>query len=63
MNKAKKGVCLKHISKIYQDPKTHQDFYAVRDISLDIAARKLCDVAWSRAGCGKTTTLQDDRRV
>ena len=29
MDKVKKGVRLEHISKIYQDPKTGKDFYAV----------------------------------
>ena len=29
MEKVKKGVRLEHISKIYQDPKTGKDFYAV----------------------------------
>ena len=36
MSKQKKGVRIEHISKIYVDPKTKKDFYAVRDISLDI---------------------------
>ena len=37
MEKAKKGVRLDHISKIYKDPKTGKDFYAVHDTSLDRA--------------------------
>ena len=41
MDKIKKGVRLDHISKIYQDPKTGKDFYAVKDTSLTIAARPL----------------------
>ena len=36
MSKTKKGVRLDHISKIYQDPKTGKDFYAVKDTSLTI---------------------------
>ena len=36
MEKTKKGVRLEHISKIYQDPKTGKDFYAVHDTSLNI---------------------------
>ena len=36
MEKVKKGVRLEHISKIYQDPKTGKDFYAVNDTSLTI---------------------------
>ena len=48
MSTEKKGVRLEHISKIYQDPKTHKDFYAVKDVSLDIDARQLCDAAGSQ---------------
>ena len=36
MAKVSKGVRLSHISKIYKDPKTGNDFYAVKDVSLDI---------------------------
>ena len=36
MEKVKKGVRLEHKSKIYQDPKTGKDFYAVKDTSLTI---------------------------
>ena len=36
MEKIKKGVRLEHISKIYKDPKTGKDFYAVKDTSLEI---------------------------
>ena len=32
----KKGVRLEHISKIYTDPKTGKEFYAVQDTTLDI---------------------------
>ena len=31
MEKQKKGVRLEHISKIYNDPKTGKEFYAVQD--------------------------------
>ena len=34
MEKEKKGVRLDHISKIYKDPKTGKDFYAVKDTCL-----------------------------
>ena len=34
MEKVKKGVRLENISKIYQDPKTGKDFYAVHDANL-----------------------------
>ena len=36
MDKQKKGVRLEHISKIYTDPKTGKEFYAVQDTTLDI---------------------------
>ena len=35
--KEPKGVKLDHISKIYNDPKTGKEFYAVHDVALDIA--------------------------
>ena len=38
MQKQKKGVRLEHISKIYKDPKTGKEFYAVQDTTLDIEA-------------------------
>ncbi len=55
--KKKKGVRLEHISKIYQDPKTHVDFYAVNDVSLDIAPGSFITLL-GPSGCGKTTTLR-----
>ena len=33
MAKEKKGVRLEHISKIYKDPKSGKDFYAVQEAS------------------------------
>ena len=36
MEKQKKGVRLDHISKIYTDPKTGKEFYAVKDANIDI---------------------------
>ena len=36
MEKVKKGVRLENISKIYQDPKTGKDFYAVHDANINI---------------------------
>ena len=36
MEKIKKGVRLEHISKIYKDPKSGKEFYAVKDTSLNI---------------------------
>ena len=36
MSKTKKGIKLENVSKIYQDPKTGKDFYAVKDTNLEI---------------------------
>ena len=55
--KAPKGVRLDHISKIYQDPKTHKDFYAVKDCNLDIKPGSFITLL-GPSGCGKTTTLR-----
>ena len=57
MEKTKKGVRLEHISKIYQDPKTGKDFYAVKDTSLDIEPGSFVTLL-GPSGCGKTTTLR-----
>ena len=57
MEKNKKGVRLEHISKIYQDPKTGKDFYAVKDTSLTIEAGSFVTLL-GPSGCGKTTTLR-----
>ncbi len=57
MEKIKKGVRLEHISKIYQDPKTGKDFYAVLDTSLEIAPGSFVTLL-GPSGCGKTTTLR-----
>ena len=57
MDKVKKGVRLDHISKIYQDPKTHKDFYAVKDTSLTIEPGSFVTLL-GPSGCGKTTTLR-----
>ena len=57
MAKEKKGVKIEHVSKIYQDPKTGQDFYAVHDANIDIAPGEfICLLGPS--GCGKTTILR-----
>ncbi len=57
MAKIKKGVRLEHISKIYQDPKTGKDFYAVKDTSLVIEPGSFVTLL-GPSGCGKTTTLR-----
>ena len=56
-NKEKKGVRLEHISKIYKDPKTGKDFYAVKDTSLEIEPGSFVTLL-GPSGCGKTTTLR-----
>ncbi len=57
MAKEKKGVRLEHISKIYQDPKTGKEFYAVKDTTLDIEPGTFVTLL-GPSGCGKTTTLR-----
>ncbi|MCR5761169.1 MAG: ABC transporter ATP-binding protein [Sphaerochaetaceae bacterium] len=55
--KEKKGIKLDHISKIYKDPKTGKDFYAVKDTSLEIEPGSFVTLL-GPSGCGKTTTLR-----
>ncbi len=57
MDKMKKGVRLEHISKIYKDPKTNKEFYAVEDTTLEIEAGSFVTLL-GPSGCGKTTTLR-----
>jgi len=57
MDKVKKGVRLEHISKIYKDPKTGKEFYAVKDTSLNIEPGSFVTLL-GPSGCGKTTTLR-----
>ena len=55
--KEPKGVRLDHISKIYKNPKTGQDFYAAHDVSLDIEPGSFVTLL-GPSGCGKPTTLR-----
>ncbi|MDO4323497.1 MAG: ABC transporter ATP-binding protein [Lachnospiraceae bacterium] len=57
MAKEKKGVRLEHISKIYKDPKTKKDFYAVNDVEINIEPGSFVTLL-GPSGCGKTTTLR-----
>ncbi|WP_077598192.1 ABC transporter ATP-binding protein [Olsenella urininfantis] len=57
MAKEKKGVRLEHISKIYQDPKTGKDFYAVHDANINIEPGEFVTLL-GPSGCGKTTILR-----
>ncbi|MBO4456522.1 MAG: ABC transporter ATP-binding protein [Butyrivibrio sp.] len=57
MAKEKKGVRLEHISKIYKDPKTGKDFYAVKDANIVIEPGSFVTLL-GPSGCGKTTTLR-----
>ncbi|MCI8550244.1 MAG: ABC transporter ATP-binding protein [Lachnospiraceae bacterium] len=57
MAKEKKGIRLEHVSKIYKDPKTKKDFYAVKDVSVEIEPGSFVTLL-GPSGCGKTTTLR-----
>ena len=57
MGKQKKGVRLEHLSKIYKDPKTGKDFYAVHDANITIEPGEFVTLL-GPSGCGKTTILR-----
>ena len=57
VKKEPKGVRLDHISKIYKDPKSGKDFYAVHDVALEIEPGSFVTLL-GPSGCGKTTTLR-----
>ncbi len=57
MANEKKGIKLDGISKIYIDPKTKKDFYAVNSVSLDIEPGSFVTLL-GPSGCGKITTLR-----
>lgn len=43
---------LEHVSKIYNDPKTKQNFYAVHDANIDITPGEFVTLL-GPSGCGK----------
>ena len=57
MSKEKKSVRLEHISKIYIHPKTLKEFYATKDVNIDIKEGEFVTLL-GPSGCGKTTTLR-----
>ncbi len=50
-------VRLEHVSKIYEDPKSHRHFYAVKDSNIVIHPGEFVTLL-GPSGCGKTTTLR-----
>ncbi len=50
-------VRLEHVSKIYEDPKSHRHFYAVKDSNIVIKPGEFVTLL-GPSGCGKTTTLR-----
>lgn len=51
------AVRLEHVSKIYEDPKSHRHFYAVKDSNIVINPGEFVTLL-GPSGCGKTTTLR-----
>lgn len=56
-HKAAKGVSLRHVSKIYEDPKSKRHFYAVKDANIEIKPGEFVTLL-GPSGCGKTTILR-----
>ncbi|MDO5732237.1 MAG: ABC transporter ATP-binding protein [Eubacteriales bacterium] len=57
MSRQAVGLRLESISKIYKDPKTGKDFYAVNHVELEIAPGSFVTLL-GPSGCGKTTILR-----
>jgi iron(III) transport system ATP-binding protein len=55
--KSRKGVTLSHVGKIYEEPKSHRQFYAVKDASIQIQPGEFVTLL-GPSGCGKTTILR-----
>ena len=57
MEKQSVPVHLEQVTKIFRDPKTKSDVYAVRDAELEIESGELVTLL-GPSGCGKTTMLR-----
>jgi iron(III) transport system ATP-binding protein len=56
-HKQSKGVTLTHVGKIYEEPKTKRQFYAVKDANIKIEPGEFVTLL-GPSGCGKTTILR-----
>jgi iron(III) transport system ATP-binding protein len=56
-HKEPKGVTVKGVGKIYQDPKTKRKFYAVKNANITIKPGEFVTLL-GPSGCGKTTILR-----
>lgn len=57
MQKEKSSVTLNNVSKIYINPKTKKEFFAVDNVNINIEPGEFVTLLGS-SGCGKTTTLR-----